>query len=142
MGMRCISLFSRLADTLYEGLALPPAETISGSGLVQEALYKLTYLTSTLSIVSAWLVFSLFVEPASANRLEGISGGVSGSGHIKRESLQVIFLVAGGVSLLSAVLAVVVPHRNALFLNYSNWKQSAIFLLIIAIALFVMAAII
>jgi hypothetical protein len=109
---------------------------------VQEAIDRLSHLTSTLSLVSAWVLFGLFVEPASANKFETISGGVSGSGQVKRESLQVIFLVAGGVSFLGAVLAVVVPHRNALFLNYSNWKQSAAFLLIIAIALFVMAVII
>ena len=75
-------------------------------------------------------------EPALANKFETIGGGVSGSSGIKREWLQKFFLVVGGISLLSAVLAVVVPHGNALFLNFANWKQSAVVLSILSAACF------
>ena len=49
----------------------------------------------------------LCVEPALANKFETIGGGVSGSSGIKRDWLQKFFLVVGGMSLLSAVLALV-----------------------------------
>lgn len=83
---------------------------------------------------------ALLIEPALANKFETIGGGVSGSSGIKREWLQKFFLVVGGASLLGAVLAVVVPHRNALYLNYNNWKQSAIMLSILAVVMFAAAA--
>lgn len=83
---------------------------------------------------------ALLIEPALANKFETIGGGVSGSSGIKREWLQKFFLVIGGASLLGAVLAVVVPHRNALYLNYNNWKQSAIMLSILAVVMFAAAA--
>lgn len=84
----------------------------------------------------------LCLEPAFANKFETIGGGISGSSGIKREWLQKFFLVVGGLSLLSAVLAVVVPHDNALFLNYGNWKRSAIILFILAAVFFGVAALI
>ncbi len=90
-----------------------------------------------------WLLvvfLALLIEPALANKFETIGGGVSGSSGIKREWLQKFFLVIGGASLLGAVLAVVVPHRNALYLNYNNWKQSAIMLSILAVVMFTAAA--
>ncbi|MCB1802362.1 MAG: hypothetical protein KDI82_11795 [Gammaproteobacteria bacterium] len=89
-------------------------------------------LTATLLLLA--------VEPALANKFETIGGGVSGSLHIKREWLITFLNIAGGISLFSAVLAVVVPRTNALYLNYSNWKQSAIVMLVIAGALFAGAA--
>jgi hypothetical protein len=92
---------------------------------------------------SAWLLvvfLALLTEPALANKFETIGGGVSGSSGIKREWLQKFFLVVGGASLLGALLAVVVPHRNALYLNYNNWKQSAIMLSILAAVMFAAAA--
>jgi len=78
----------------------------------------------------------LCVEPALANKFETIGGGVSGSSGIKRDWLQKFFLVVGGMSLLSAILALVVPHDNALFLNYGNWKRSFIILLILSVVFF------
>jgi hypothetical protein len=90
-----------------------------------------------------WLLvvfLALLIEPALANKFETIGGGVSGSSGIKREWLQKFFLVIGGASLLGAVLAVVVPHRNALYLNYNNWKQSAIMLSVLAVVMFTAAA--
>lgn len=82
----------------------------------------------------------LFLEPALANKFETIGGGVSGSTGIKREWLQKFLLVSGGLSLLGAILAVVIPHTNAAFLNFSNWKQSAIVLLVFAVVFFLAAA--
>ena len=81
----------------------------------------------------------LFVEPALANKFETIGGGLSGSSGVKRDWLQKFFLVVGGMSLLSAVLALVVPHDNALFLNYGNWKRSFIILLVLSIVFFSIA---
>jgi hypothetical protein len=82
----------------------------------------------------------LFIEPALANKFETIGGGLSGSSGFKREWLQKFFLVVGGASLLGAILAVLVPHGNALFLNYNNWKQSAVMFSILAAAMFAAAA--
>ncbi|MDJ0741262.1 MAG: hypothetical protein QNJ91_16215 [Gammaproteobacteria bacterium] len=84
----------------------------------------------------------LAAEPALANKFETISGGVSGSASFKRDWLVKFLLTAGGVSLGSAVLAVLVPHNNALFLNFSNWKQSALVMFVIACALFAAAALV
>lgn len=82
------------------------------------------------------LLAAVFIEPALANKFETIGGGVSGSSGIKREWLQKFFLVIGGMSLLSAILALVVPHDNALYLNFSNWKRSFVILLILAAVFF------
>lgn len=81
--------------------------------------------------VLAALLLALF-EPALANKFETISGGVSGSMRIKRDWLIGFLYVAGGISLFGSLLAVVVPHRNALFLNHANWKTSAAIMLLIA----------
>ena len=86
-------------------------------------------------LVLALLVL-LFIEPALANKFETIGGGVAGSSGIKREWLQNFFLVLGGLSLLSAVLALLVPHNNALYLNFSNWKRSFVILLIMSAIFF------
>ena len=80
------------------------------------------------------LIMLLGVDPALANKFETIGGGVSGSVGIKREWLEKIFFVAAGISLLGAIAAVLFPHRNPLFLNYSNWKSSAIIMSILGIA--------
>ena len=82
------------------------------------------------------LVLLLFIEPALANKFETIGGGVAGSSGIKREWLQSFFLVVGGLSLLSALLALLVPHNNALYLNFSNWKRSFVILLIMSAVFF------
>lgn len=80
------------------------------------------------------LVLSLVaVEPALANKFETISGGVSGSFRIKREWLQGFLAVAGGVFLLLAVLAVIVPHNNPLLVNFRTWKQSAAIALVLGL---------
>lgn len=65
------------------------------------------------------------VEPALANKFETISGGVTGSMQMKREFVQNTLLVLGGGFLAGAVLAIVVPHTHAAFLNYANWKLSS-----------------
>lgn len=96
---------------------------------------------------TTWVVFAivavgllLFVDPAYANKFEKISGGVSGSMHIKRDWLMYSLIGAGGVSLLCAVLAIVVPHDNALYLNFSNWKLSALMFALVASLFFTAAA--
>lgn len=78
------------------------------------------------------LLLALLVEPALANKFETISGGVSGSSRVKKEHLQIALYVFASVFLLSAALAVWLPKRNAQHLNYANWKQSAIVLLVLS----------
>ena len=66
------------------------------------------------------------VDPACAgNKFEIIGGGVSGSSSIKRAHVELVLYGVGGVFLLSALLAVAIPHRNPLLLNYATWRQSA-----------------
>ena len=96
---------------------------------------------------TAWIVFAimaagllLFIDPAYANKFEKISGGVSGSMRIKRDWLMYSLIGAGGVSLLCSVLALVVPHNNALYLNFSNWKLSALMFALVAGLFFTAAA--
>ncbi len=95
---------------------------------------KQTAWRLTLSLLAILLL--VLHEPALANKFETISGGISGSSQTKTAWLKDFLLVAGGISLFSALLAVVVPHDNALFLNSRNWKQSAAILLFIAMLLF------
>lgn len=86
-----------------------------------------------------WLLlstlFCLLCEPALANKFETIGSGVAGSFRLKREFLQIAFLLTGGGFLLTAVLAVVMPHTNAAFLNFRNWKASAVVLALIGCGL-------
>ena len=77
----------------------------------------------------------MLCEPALANKFETIGSGVSGSFRVKKEFLQIAFLITGGGFLFAAVLAVILPHTNAAFLNYRNWKASAIVLGVIGGAL-------
>lgn len=86
------------------------------------------------------VVLFVLLDPALANKFETIGGGLSGSSGFKREWLQKFFLVVGGASLLGAILAVLVPHGNALFLNYNNWKQSAVMFSVLAAVMFAAAA--
>ncbi len=88
------------------------------------------------------LLLLVWFEPALANKFETIGGGVSGSSGVKREWMQGFFLVLGGASLLGTLLTIVVPHRNAAYLNYGNWKQSAAVLLVFAVIFFASAALI
>ena len=91
----------------------------------------LTPLTRT----AAWLplaVLTAWVEPALANKFETIGGGVSGSTGLKLEWLQSFLFIVAGMGALGALLAVIYPHNNALYLNYANWKKSAIVMGVIA----------
>ena len=81
-------------------------------------------------------------EPALANKFEAIGSGLSGSSSVKREWVQNTFVVGGVLCVLGAVLAVAVPHRNALYLNYSNWKASAVVLTVLASLCFAVAALV
>lgn len=95
-------------------------------------------MKSTVALLN-WLLppllFCLLCEPVLANKFETIGSGVAGSFRLKREFLQIAFLITGGGFLLTAVLAVVMPHSNAAFLNFRNWKSSAIVLAVIGSAL-------
>jgi hypothetical protein len=71
----------------------------------------------------------------AGNKFEIIGGGVTGSGQAKQAFIETALYVAAGVALLMAVLAVVVPHRNPLFLNYANWRQSAILFVVVGLLL-------
>ena len=48
-------------------------------------------------------------------------------------------MTLGGLSLLGSVLSLVLPHGNALLLNFRNWKQSAAVLSIFSVAFFTVA---
>ena len=56
--------------------------------------------------------------------------------------MQGFFIVLGGASLLGSVLSIFVPHTNAAYLNYGNWKQSAAVLFVFAVVFFGAAALI
>jgi len=96
-------------------------------------------ISSLILLVSLALLVS---EPALANKFETIGGGVSGTSGIKREWLQMALAVAGGISLFGAALVTLLPHNNAAYLNYSNWKQSAIVLSILGAILLSGAALV
>ncbi|BAN68584.1 hypothetical protein [endosymbiont of unidentified scaly snail isolate Monju] len=83
---------------------------------------------STLALLFLLAGIGLLAEPALANKFETISGGITGSFRLKRAFVQQALLVGGGGCLIGAVLAVVVPHTNPAFLNYVNWRNSAIVL--------------
>jgi hypothetical protein len=85
----------------------------------------------------AMIALLFAAEPALANKFETIGGGVSGSAQFKQEWLKGFLYIVGGLSLLTTALAVFVPHNNALYLNFANWKQSAIVSFLIAVACFV-----
>jgi len=87
-------------------------------------------------------VLGLIAEPALANKFETIGGGLAGSSSIKRDWLTGFFMIAGGITLLLGFLCIVTPHRNAAFLNSTNWKQSAIVLFSLTAALFVLALVV
>jgi hypothetical protein len=110
---------------------------------MQQAMTPSTILrTSWRYALVCGLLGLVFFEPALANKFETIGGGVSGSSGIKRTWLQGFFMVLGGASLLGSVLSIFVPHRNAAYLNYGNWKQSAAILFVFAVVFFGSAALI
>ncbi len=83
---------------------------------------------SALALLFLLAGIALLAEPALANKFETISGGINGSFQLKRAFVQQALLVGGAGCLIGAVLAVVVPHTNPVFLNYANWRNSAIVL--------------
>ena len=85
------------------------------------------------ALLPAAIVLLWFCEPALANKFETIGGGVSGSSQLKLEWLQGFLYIVGGISLASSLLAVVVPHDNPLYLNYGNWKKSAVVFAIVGL---------
>ena len=68
------------------------------------------------------------VEPALANKFETIGSGLSGSSSFKRSWLTRFLVISGSLSLFMGLLAMVFPHKNAAYLNYDNWKLSALVL--------------
>jgi hypothetical protein len=110
---------------------------------MQQAMNTSTILrTSWRCALACGLLALVFLEPALANKFETIGGGVSGASGIKRAWLQGFFMVLGGASLLGSALSIFVPHRNAAYLNYGNWKQSAAVLFVFAVVVFGSAALI
>jgi hypothetical protein len=95
-----------------------------------------------LAIAALALLLPFIAEPALANKFETIGGGFSGSSGFKRSWLTLFFVITGGISVLLGVLAIVTPHTNASFLNYGNWKQSALVLFSLAGVFFLMAVLI
>ncbi len=62
----------------------------------------------------------------AGNKFETIGGGVSGSTPIKLESLRPIAIGFGAFFLACGLLSLLpMGHKNALTMNYSNWKVSA-----------------
>lgn len=92
-------------------------------------------MTIQLRLLLLSLLPVLF-EPAVANKFETIGSGVAGSFRVKAEFMRSALLVGGSLFVFAAILAVVVPHTNAAFLNFSNWKASAIVLTLIGAGLF------
>ncbi|PUB79739.1 MAG: hypothetical protein B6D72_15820 [gamma proteobacterium symbiont of Ctena orbiculata] len=80
-----------------------------------------------------WL---LTTAPLLANKFETIGGGVQGSTRVKIEYLQVIAFVAGGIFLVSGILAIALQNKNAQTLNYTMWKPSAVIFFVLSIASF------
>ncbi len=89
------------------------------------------------ALCGLFAAIALLADPALANKFETISGGVNGSLRVKRAFVQSALLYGGSGFLIGAVLAVVVPHTNPAFLNYANWRNSAIVLAILGILLLV-----
>ena len=85
----------------------------------------------------ALAMLALFADPALANKFETISGGVSGSFRLKRAFVEQMLLWGGVGFMVTSVLAIVVPHTNPAFLNYANWRLSAIVLAVIGCILLV-----
>ena len=85
------------------------------------------------------LLLLVAVEPALANRFETVASGFSGSSLAKRTWLERFLVITGGISLFTGILAIVVPHQHAAFLNYGNWKQSALVLFALAGGLWMLA---
>ena len=90
-----------------------------------------------LPILTLFAGLLLLAEPALADRFETISSGVTGSFRLKREFVQIALLTMGTGFLVGAVLAVVVPHTNPVFLNFANWKRSAIVMAVIGTVMLV-----
>lgn len=79
-------------------------------------------------------------EPSLAgNKFEVIGSGVSGVHALRRDHLRIILFAVSAILFVSAFLAIVVPHKNPLFMNFANWRQSAMIFAIMG-ALFVLAA--
>jgi hypothetical protein len=81
-------------------------------------------------VASVWLsavVCALFAltEPAFANRFEAIGSGVSGSEALKRDWLRGLLFLGAALAAIGSVVNLFFPRRNALYLNYNNWKTSA-----------------
>ncbi len=102
---------------------------------MQSDLTQLTRTTAWLPLV----VLMAWLEPALANKFETIGGGVAGSSGLKREWLQYFLYFVAGLGALGALLAVIYPRKNALYLNYNNWKKSAIVMGVIAAVALIMA---
>jgi len=85
-----------------------------------------------LSLLAALLI----CEPVLANKFETIGGGVSGSFRIKREFLQTALLVGGAILAICSLLVVLIPHTNPSYLNYANWKTSAVVLAALSAIMF------
>lgn len=90
--------------------------------------------TAALFVPVALCLVCLGVDPALANKFETIGSGVSGSYGIKREWLEGFFYILCGIFASTAVLAMIIPRSNPLFLNHVNWKKSAAVLAILAAA--------
>lgn len=91
-------------------------------------------LTSTPILMAGFLstTLMLWMDPALSNKFETIGGGVTGTSYAKAEWLKDFFFVVAAMGALGAILAVFYPRDNALFLNYNNWKKSAIVLGVIS----------
>lgn len=76
----------------------------------------------------------LWIDPVLANKFETIGGGVSGSSSLKREHVSIIFYVIAGIFLVTGIGSFLVPHNNPFKLDFCNWKQSAIFMIVIGVA--------
>ncbi|MCG8428940.1 MAG: hypothetical protein MI754_16415 [Chromatiales bacterium] len=83
------------------------------------------------------LLGCVLIDPALAgNKFETIGKGVTGTLHIKKEYLQIIFLCVGGLLLFLSILTVVMPRNDSRMLNYTLWKQSAAIFFVLSLGAF------
>ncbi len=108
-------------------------------------MHTSTTIGKPLLFISQLILFGILamsdISLLAGNKFETIGGGVSGSTPIKLESMRPIAM-GFGVFLLAGGLLSLLPmgHKNALTLNYTNWKVSAAVFFIFSFLSFIFVA--
>lgn len=99
----------------------------------------------TCRSILPWMLSALLLalaDPVLANKFETIGSGVQGSSQIKTAYLQIIAYVVGALFLIAGVLAILLKDKNALSLNYTMWKASALIFFTLSIGAIAVAVLI